>query len=345
MKSKKYLTDELVNRSSQFSFFKYIGMLPNPDRVLRRTGKTIDAYRDLKNDPHVWSCIQSRKSGVIALDYEIVSGGASASVASEISKIFDNLDVRAIIREALEAPLFGYQPFEIMWERATNSRFSLKPAAVVGKPQEWFFYDGDGNLKYKSAANPKGETPPPMKIVVARYEASYLNPYGEALLSKCYWPLTFKNGGLRFWVNFMEKYGMPILLGSYSRGATTDEAQKLADELSEMTEDAVIVAPSDVELTLHEAARSSSVELYRELVRLCNAEISKALLSQTLTTEIATGSYAAAETHFKVRREVVESDARLVESFFDEIIRHIVSLNFHGSPPRFRFKLPDDDGD
>jgi phage gp29-like protein len=42
----------------------------------------------------------------------------------------------------------------------------------------------------------------------------------------------FKNGGLKFWVNFSEKYGMPILMGQYNRGATSEEIEKLAQELA-----------------------------------------------------------------------------------------------------------------
>ena len=46
------LTKELVTRDTQYNFFKYIGMLPNPDKVLSKTGNTIEVYRNLKNDPH-----------------------------------------------------------------------------------------------------------------------------------------------------------------------------------------------------------------------------------------------------------------------------------------------------
>lgn len=183
-----------------------------------------------------------------------------------------------------------------------------------------------------------------MKILNVQYEASYMNPYGHALLAKCYWPITFKNGGLRFWINFMEKYGMPILMGQYTRGASFEESQKLADELANMTEDGVIVAPSDIDIKLHEAMRTSSVNLYKELIKNCNAEVSKAILSQTLTTEIDMGSYAAAKTHFKVRREVVQSDARLVEKAINRLIAYIVDLNFSGGKyPKFRILINDAD--
>ncbi|ROL61552.1 DUF935 family protein [Bacteroidetes/Chlorobi group bacterium ChocPot_Mid] len=344
MQNKKYLLSELLTREMQSPFARFIGILPNPDRVLRRTGKTIEAYRELKNDPHVWSCIQSRKSGTLSLETRIVQNNADKRVVNEVDEIVRSLDLQQIIRDILEAPLFGYQPLEIIWEMTGSKRKYMLPKSIVAKPQEWFFFDTEGKLKYRRIGVMSGEEIPAMKILCARYESSYLNPYGESLLSKCYWPVTFKNGGLRFWVSFTEKYGMPFLLGQYTRGASGDEIQRLAETLSEIAQDGVIVSPNDIKLELHEAVKSTSVELYRELIRYCNAEISKAILSQTLTTELDMGSYAAAETHFKVRREVILSDIRLVESVMNELISFIVRLNFNSERiPKFNVIVSDEE--
>lgn len=343
MYNKKYLLSEILTREMQSPFAKFIGMLPNPDRILRRTGKTIEAYRELKYDPHVWSCIQSRKSGTLSLETRIVQNNADRSIVRDIDEILKSLDLQQIIRDILEAPLFGYQPMEIVWEIVGTGRKYIIPKAIVAKPQEWFFFDTEGKLKYRKAGLMNGEYIPEMKVLCARYEPSYLNPYGESLLSKCYWPVTFKNGGLRFWVNFTVKYGMPFLLGQYTRGASSEEIQRLADTLASIAEDGVIVSPNDIKLELHEAVKSTSVELYRELIKYCNGEISKAILSQTLTTELDMGSYAAAETHFKVRREVILSDIRLVEQAMNELISFIVRLNFNTKVfPKFNVIVSDE---
>jgi hypothetical protein len=41
------LSGEMITRDRAFSYFSMIGSIPNPDKILRRTGKTIEAYRDL----------------------------------------------------------------------------------------------------------------------------------------------------------------------------------------------------------------------------------------------------------------------------------------------------------
>ena len=80
------------------------------------------------------------------------------------------------------------------------------------------------------------------------------------------------------------------------------------------------------------------------MIKHCNTEISKAILSQTLTTELDGGSYAASMTHFKVRREVVMGDIKLVESVMNELLKYIIDLNFAGSPyPSFKVVMNDGD--
>lgn len=321
----KLLTNELVTRDTSYSFFNFIGILPNPDKVLQRTGKTFDAFRELKNDPHVWSCIQSRKSGLLSCKWNLEQLRASEYQFDFIKEFLSNIDFHRFLRDISEAPLFGFQPIEIIWEH--SGKF-LVPAVLVAKPQEWFAFNPDGELLFKSKGNAKGIKPADYKILNVIYEGSYMNPYGQSLLSKCYWPVTFKNGGLRFWVNFMEKFGMPMIIGQYTRGATTEECQRLADMLAVMTEDTAIVSPSDIQISLHEPNRTTSVELYKELIHHCNAEISKAILSQTLTTELLSGSYAASMTHFRVRREVIRSDIRLAENAINTLLKYISEINF-----------------
>ena len=95
-----------------------------------------------------------------------------------------------------------------------------------------------------------------------------------------------------------------------------------------MKEDSVIVTPHDISVSFEEANKSSSVKLYSEMIAHCNSEISKALLSQTLTTEIMGGSKAASETHFKIRKEIVASDIEFLEKWLNKLVEIICWVNF-----------------
>lgn len=316
----KNLFKEIVSYDNFNGFGNLLEALPNSDTILRKTGTTYAGYRELLNDPHLWSCIQSRKSGTLSSDFEIT--GASSQF---ISEVFSSVDVQKLAEDILDSTLFGFQPIEIYWEVRDKK---ILPSKFVSKPQEYFYIDKSGQLKYRANGQLDGSELPAMKFLDVRYKSGHSNPYGISLLSKCYWSVKFKNGGIRFWVNFMERYGMPLLIGKYTRGSTRSESEKLAEELATMTEDSVIVTPNDIDIEMEEPHRYSSVRLYSELIKLCNTEISKAVLSQTLTTEISGGSRAAAETHYKVRHELIRSDMRLVEQAINTLISYVVELNF-----------------
>ncbi len=321
---KNVLTQELVSRVRQYSFMKYIGLLPNPDKVLSYAGRSYETLRDLMNDPHVWSCVQSRKSGITNCKWEI---STNDKIGQDIKTIFEKIDLSSLISSIFNAILFGFQPIEIIWKLDNTGELSIVPDRFVPLPQEYFVFSPNGKLLLKGNSLNEFVELPEGKMICPQYEATLQNPYGTALLSKCYWACTFKNGAFRFWMNFMERYGMPLLIGQYQRYATTQEVEALADSLVNMAENSVIVAPEGIDIKLAEASRTSSVELYYQLVRTCNAEISKALLSQTLTTELDSGSYAASRTHYSIRREVIMSDLQFVQHYLQKLIDLIYKVN------------------
>ena len=341
--NKNNLTKELVTRTNQFSFYKYIGILPNPDKLFTRYG-TYKAYRDLKSDTHLWACIQSRKAGVLSHMYNIQQGKTNDYIFNFISDNFQKLDIDKLISQILDAILMGFQVFEIFWEQVNfknNLLYSIKD--IDARPQEYFFFDlrGELHLKNKSFNSmQKSKKIPLYKTLLVQYEADYDNPYGQSLLSKCYWVCTFKNTAMRFWVNFIEKFGLPTIIASTLNNLDDNEAQTLMDSLLKMQDLNTIVAGGGINLQLYDNNKNGNVELYRELINICNAEISKVILSQTLTTEIQTGSYAAAKTHFDVRNDVVESDLEFVEKHINLLLEQTCELNFGKNAiiPVFKFE-------
>ncbi len=334
----RQLRDHIATRKrSLFWFGSDFGYLPNPDPVLKKQGKDISVYRNLLADPHVGAAVESRKSAVLSLEARIERGKAPARRARLIERAFDSLDLYNVISEILDAPLFGYQPLEVIWKRTGG--FWL-PADVVGKPPEWFAFDEENRLRFRTRDNYTGEPVPERKFLLPRHHPSYANPYGVPALSRCFWPVTFKRGGMKFWAMFTEKYGMPFLVGRHPRGASEGEIDDMADVLARMIQDAVAVIPDDSTVEVLEARKTSSAEIYEKLLHFTNAEVSKAILGQTLSTEVQDkGSFAAAKAHLEVRKDVIDQDKRLVEATLNELIRWIYELNFGTTDDMPAFKM------
>ncbi len=332
--TKQGLADEIATRKRSLNFYSLGYMLPDPDPVLRKQGKDMRIYRELLCDAHVFACAQSRKSGVLSLEWDINRGQDDDKDVSRLKDILKNIDIFQLINDILDCAFFGFQPIEVIWQKIDSL---VLPSALVAKPPEWFCYDEDNNLKFRTKENYWGEELPDKKFLCPQSNASYDNPYGERVLSRVFWPVTFKKGGLKFWVLFTEKYGIPHLVGKHPRGASKEETETLADLLENMIQDAIAVIPDDSSVEIQEAEKSSSAEIFEKLIDKMNAEISKAILGQTLTTEIgSTGSYAASQTHMSVRKDIVDSDKKLVEKTINQLIKWIYEINFSGQDiPQF----------
>lgn len=307
--------------------------LPNPDPILKAQGKDITIYRDLRSAARVGGNIRRRKAAVLSLERDLKRGQAPIKVERFIRDWLADLDLDRILRELLDAPLFGYQPIELMWQPLGLHQV---PTDLLGKPAEWFFYDPHNALRFRAhEAGPDGERCDPQRFIVARQDATYANPYGFPDLSMCFWPTVFMKGGLKFWVQFTEKYGSPWVIGKHPRGATDAETDLLLDSLEAMVQDAVAAIPDDASVQIVEAAgKANSATVYRELLEYCRSEINVAMLGQDQTTE-KDSNRASATVGAEVTKDIRDSDAGIVAQALNTIIRQIVDLNFgqHVSAP------------
>nr|WP_232434006.1 DUF935 domain-containing protein [Burkholderia ubonensis] len=297
--------------------------------MLKALGKDIRVYRELRADAHVGGCVRRRKAAVKSLEWGLDRSKAKSRVAKSIADVFADLDLSRIVTEMLDAVLYGYQPMEITWGKVGNY---IVPTDVVGKPADWFVYDPDNQLRFRSKENRiQGEELPARKFLVPRQEATYLNPYGFPDLSMCFWPTTFKKGGLKFWVQFTEKYGSPMLVGKHPRSASDAETNLLLDRLEDMVQDAVAVIPDDSSIEIKEAAgKSGSADVYERLLHFCRGEVSIALLGQNQTTE-ATSTRASAQAGLEVTDDIRDGDKAIVTEAMNMLIRWICDLNFDGA--------------
>ena len=209
--------------------------LPNPDPILRATGNALPVYRSMLYDAHIGGLARRRRAAVKALDWKLETGKAKAKTVRLVQEALTRLDVPAIVGGMWEAALFGYACAEVMWEKRESH---VLPRAVIAKPQEWFTFDSEGTLLFMAMGSANGVPVPPRKFLLARQDATLKNPYGIADLARCFWPHTFKKGGLQFWLKFVEKYGAPKLVGKFDRQTSAKEQEDLLALLEACVQDA-----------------------------------------------------------------------------------------------------------
>ena len=330
------LSEQIATRDRSMEMsFGFI--LPNPDPILKRQGKDISVYRDMRSRASVGGPIRRRKAAVKALEWRVERGKASARATRLCSDVLATYDMDTLLNEITDAVLFGYQPLELMWGPFNGA---MAPLQVIGKPQEWFFFDNAAQLRFRSRQQPlQGEELEPRKFLLARQEASYANPYGFPDLSMCFWADTFMRGGLKFWVTFTEKYGTPWLVGKQPRGTPGPEVNALLGKLEAMIQDAVAAIPDDSSIDILEAGdKGASADLYERLLMYCRSEINIALLGQNQSTE-ATSNRASATAGLEVANSIRDGDAKLAAAAMNQLLRWITDLHDGEQAPAPTFEL------
>ena len=321
---KKDLIGIIASRANAVDYWAFMHYLPNPDPVLKKMGKDISAYREILSDSHVGGCVRRRKAAIKGLEWRITPTG-NEKTDEILTALFDRLPMSQIISEILDATLFGYQALEVQWE---SDNGLLLPAAITGKPQEWFVFDEENQLKLRTKEHRDGEFIPPYRMLLATQNATYTNPYGLGDLSLCFWAATFKKAGFKYWLEFTEKYGSPWLVGKHPRQAQVHEIEDLLDSMEAMLGTAVAAIPDDSAIGLVEGAdKSGSSEAFDNFIKYCKSEIAIALLGQNQTTE-AEANRASATAGLEVTKDIRNDDASLVEGVFNQLLAWICELNF-----------------
>ena len=281
-----------------------------------------------------------------------------------------------VLFDMLDALGKGYSASEIIWDTSGREWF---PRRLLWRDPRWFMFDwisgeellvrsmrGEG-LTLGDIEEPRGRhfrgngrrsgfdayfqplTEPlvPFKFVVHVAKAKAGLPVRGGLARAAGWAYLFKNYVLKDWGTFAEVFGQPLRVGKYGPGASEQDKQALLQAVANIGTDAAAIIPDAMVIEFTEANRSGSAELYHRFCEYLDAQVSKAVLGQTLTTELprGAGSRAAAEVHDAVRRDILTADARRLQATLDrDLVRPIVDLNLgpRRNYPRVEFELPDD---
>jgi hypothetical protein len=327
----------LYTEQSTYQLLRWMTTLPDPDIVLQKAGIPRYRLRELEADDEIIQCLETRRDAVLGVPWHLEPSEDPASkyITAELEPIWDDL-----IRWAFEAVPYGYSVIELIYRQdgakiGLASKANPVPDAVypdrlvstMGKPLEWFKPTVYG-LRYfpdNGSGGAQGVQCDPLKYLLTVRGGSYRNPYGEALLSRLWWPVFFRRQGWSFWVRFLERFGTPILMGAVA------DPQGFIEAMREAGIETAIAVQMGENVT---ATLASGANEFETVERAIVSRIQKLILGQTLTSQIGPsgGSYAAAKVHDSVREDKRNSDTRLLRGTMQGLVDRLALLNGWKAP-------------
>lgn len=132
------------------------------------------------------------------------------------------------------------------------------------------------------------------------------------------------------WLAFSELFGMPLRLGYFPEGSKDSDVASLKVMLEKMSTDTAGVFLEGTKVEFKQAEGTG--ETYQNQLHYVDNKLAILWLGQTLTTDVvATGSYAAARVHNKVRSDLLASDLRAEAACYrEQLLRPMIRLKFPG---------------
>ncbi|MDT3668997.1 MAG: DUF935 domain-containing protein [Aromatoleum sp.] len=301
-------------------------------------------------DAHLRCEFDKRRGAVLGLDWSIEppanASRAEKKLAAWVEEILRDVvdDLEDVILAMMDAVGHGFAPIEIEWERwGTEWLPKFHP-----RPQTWFQLDTmRRNLRLKDGSG-DGAEPIPMGWILHQHVKAKTGYLGRMGLSRVLvWPFLYKAYSVGDFAEFLETYGLPIIVGKYPQTATPEEKSSLMRAVTALGHDARAIMPEQMAIEIQKITGSASGTPHLEMVDWADRAQSKAILGQVLSSEAkATGlGSGVADLHAEVRRDILIADARQIAGTLTrDLVYPLIALNQGGLDsyrrcPRWVFDL------
>ncbi|MCG3177436.1 MAG: hypothetical protein MOGMAGMI_02410 [Candidatus Omnitrophica bacterium] len=289
-----------------------------------------------ERDAHLLCEIGKRKLAVMDLDWDIVpprnATAAEKANAEWVKEVLtDAVDpVEDLLLALMEGVGHGFSAVELEWRREGAEWLP----AFHPRPQEWFRLDRFRRELRLIDASADGAVMQPFGWVLhthGKAKTGYLGRMG--LHRALVWPFLYKAYSLGDFAEFLETYGLPIVLGKYYQGASKDEKASLMRAVTALGHDARAIMPADMAIEIEKVSADGSGTPHLAMIDWADRAQSKAVLGQTTTSEArATGmGSGVAKVHNEVRQDIRNADARQIAATVTrDLIYPLLALNRGG---------------
>lgn len=270
-----------------------------------------------ERDAHLAAEMNKRKMALLGLEWSIVPPrNATAAEKAHAEWLTDVLTdavdpIEDLILALMDGVGHGFAPVELEWR---DEGGELLPA-FFPRPQEWFQLDQHRREIRLRDMSVDGATLAPFGWVFhthGKAKTGYAARMG--LHRTLSWPFLYKCYAIGDFAEFLETFGLPIILGKYFTGASDEEKASLLRAVTALGHDARAIMPQEMQLDVQKITGGGDATPHLAMVDWAERAISKAILGQTMSAESKSSGLGSgnADLHREVRRDILKADAREV---------------------------------
>lgn len=293
-------------------------------------------------DAHLAAELSKRRRSILTLSYDIVPPSRFkekkyariADFVKEALQEIKNFD--DTIFDLSDGILKPFSALELEWDNSPSETIIQE---THFRPQ-YFFMTGKSTEREEIRLVKEGyiDGEPLWKDgwVIHRHKSKsgYLTSNG--LWRPLAWPFLFKHLALADFSTFLERFGLPVIIGKYGSNSTEQQKQALFDAVRTLSRNARGILPQGMSIEL-ESAIQGQADPFRAMIEWAESTTSKIILGGTLTsTQGAVGSQALGTVHENAMWDIVRSDAiQIANTITRQIIFPLVKYNFGITDPRY----------
>lgn len=260
-----------------------------------------ELYEQSLYDAHLSAQVNTRKSGTLHKSYTLVNQNGAED--KKTSELIQKDWFQEVINCILDSVYYGFTAIEV------DSQFKDGEIQKVGRVHSKFF------SPERQALLPQPQNYSvtiPLQEPLTNWLLTFGKSHDIGLLAKASRYTLYKNFSVSDWARHSERFGTPFIV---AKTAMTEESelQKYGQMLGNFGNNGWAILDEQDDINLLQQTSNKPYEIYLEMIKFCDEQISKIIVGQTGTAD-QKSFVGAAEVQERILNWYVEADMKLVRN-------------------------------
>lgn len=289
----------------------------NPNRI-----NLYNIYTDVAVDLHLTGCVEQRSGFILNKKYKLVDVSGKENI--ETTKLFNAPWFSELLKLMLDSRYYGHSLIELGDVINVDGKPAYSGVTLI--PRTHVIPEYGVIVPYEGETWQNGFDYRNSELTDWCIEAG--GSYDLGLFLKCAQQTIPKKNMCAFWDMFGEIFGMPMRVATTTSRSEQEQA-KVEKMLQNMGAAAWALFPEGTTVEMKESTRGDAYNVYDRRIERCNSEISKGLLTVTMTMDNGS-SHSQSEVHERMLQNLIDKDATFLRNIINwQLIPRMVK---HGFP-------------